>query len=205
MQNKTRKIGIMGGTFDPIHVGHLILGETAYEQFALDKVLFMPAGNPPHKKDRIGRAADEQRLEMVRMAIRDNSHFELSLIEMNADGYSYTYRTLEKLNRENPDTDYYFIIGADSLYDFETWKKPERIAAEAKIVVATRDHAEARQLDEEIKRLREKYNSTFLKLDSLNIDISSRMLRSWIEEKRTIKYYVPDPVISYIYQNKIYQ
>ena len=96
-QNNHRKIGIMGGTFDPIHMGHLILGEQSYEQLKLDKVLFMPAGNPPHKKNRIGRAADEQRVDMVRLAISDNPHFELSLAEMNETGYTYTYRTLEEL------------------------------------------------------------------------------------------------------------
>ena len=114
MSKATKKIGIMGGTFDPIHMGHLILGEKAYEQLELDKVLFMPCGNPPHKRNRKGRATDEQRAEMVRLAIEDNPHFELSLIEMHEEGYTYTYRTLEQLNVENPDTEYYFIIGADS-------------------------------------------------------------------------------------------
>ena len=87
----------MGGTFDPIHIGHLILGETAYEQFDLDQVLFMPAGNPPHKRNRLHRATDEQRSEMVRRAIASNPHFSLSLEEMNEDGFTYTYRTLERL------------------------------------------------------------------------------------------------------------
>lgn len=114
-QNNRKKIGIMGGTFDPIHMGHLILGEQSYEQFQLDKVLFMPSGNPPHKRDRAGRASDNQRVDMVRLAIEDNPHFELSLAEMHETGYTYTYRTLEELKEYNPDTDYYFIIGADSL------------------------------------------------------------------------------------------
>ena len=87
----------MGGTFDPIHIGHLILGEKAYQQFGLEKILFMPSGNPPHKQHREGRATDDQRVEMVRRAIEGNLHFALSLEEMNADGYSYTYRTLERL------------------------------------------------------------------------------------------------------------
>ena len=123
MSKKMKKIGIMGGTFDPIHMGHLILGEKAYEQLGLDKVLFMPCGNPPHKRNRKGRATDEQRAKMVRLAIEDNPHFELSLIEMHEEGYTYTYRTLEQLNVENPDTEYYFIIGADSLYNFDTWRE----------------------------------------------------------------------------------
>jgi len=205
MQEKTLKIGIMGGTFDPIHVGHLILGETAYEQFGLNKVLFMPAGNPPHKRDRIGRATDEQRLSMICRAIENNPHFEISLIEMNPEGYSYTYRTLERLNEENPYIEYYFIIGADSLFDFEIWKEPARICMAAKIVVDARNHTDDLLLDEKMQYLSRKYNGSFLKLDSLNIDISSNMLRSWIAEERTIKYYVPDSVISYITEKNIYR
>ncbi len=206
MKEKDRpRIGIMGGTFDPIHIGHLILGETAYEQFDLDKVLFMPAGNPPHKKNRKGRATDEERVEMVRRAIGGNDHFALSLIEMNEDGYTYTYRTLERMRQENAAADYYFIIGADSLYNFDTWMEPGRICQAAKIVVATRDHTEDESLDYEMQRLSAKYGGVFLKLDSLNIDISSQMLRTWIEENRTIKYYVPDCVIDFIQGNQIYQ
>lgn len=204
MQENKIKIGIMGGTFDPIHIGHLILGETAYEQFQLDKILFLPAGNPPHKKNREGRATDEQRVEMVRRAIQGNGHFELCTLEMNEDGYTYTYRTLEILNSVSENVEYYFIIGADSLFDFETWKEPARICAAANIIVATRNHTKDEKLDQEMKRLSEKYHGTFLKLNSLNIDISSRMLRSWIEEGRTVKYYVPDCVMDYIKANKIY-
>ena len=124
MCEKRKRVGIMGGTFDPIHIGHLILGETAYEQFDLDQVLFMPAGNPPHKRNRLHRATDEQRSEMVRRAIASNPHFSLSLEEMNEDGFTYTYRTLERLRAEHPDTDYFFILGADSLFDFDKWREP---------------------------------------------------------------------------------
>ncbi len=203
--NDKRRIGIMGGTFDPIHIGHLILGETAYEQFHLDQVLFLPAGNPPHKTNRSGRATDEQRVEMVRRAIAGNPHFDLSLAEMHADGYTYTYRTLEKMQGEMPDAEFYFIIGADSLYDFEQWKEPARICKSARIVVATRDHLENNLLDQQMLYLTEQMHGIFLKLESLNIDISSHMLRDWIKKERTIRYYVPDDVASYIYENKIYR
>ena len=105
METRRKKIGIMGGTFDPIHIGHLILGEKTYEQLGLDKILFMPAGNPPHKQNRIGRATDAQRVSMVEKAISGNPHFELSLTEMNDKGFTYTYHTLETLKEQNPDTD----------------------------------------------------------------------------------------------------
>ena len=103
METRRKKIGIMGGTFDPIHIGHLILGEKTYEQLGLDKILFMPAGNPPHKQNRIGRATDAQRVSMVEKAISGNPHFELSLTEMNDKGFTYTYHTLETLKEQNPD------------------------------------------------------------------------------------------------------
>ena len=114
-ETRRKRKGIMGGTFDPIHIGHLILGENAYRQFHLDSVLFMPCGNPPHKAFRPGCAQTDQRVEMVRLAIADNPHFELSLAETHDQGYTYTKKTLQRLTNEHPDTDYYFIMGADSL------------------------------------------------------------------------------------------
>ena len=202
---KRKRIGIMGGTFDPIHIGHLILGETAYQQFQLDKVLFMPAGNPPHKRNRQDRASNVQRTEMVRRAIWGNSHFALSLEEMENEGLSYTYETLEHLKETHPDTDYYFILGADSLYDFEKWKEPGRILKACTILVATRNHTSYERLEAVMTLLEEKYGGQIEKLDSLNIDISSKQIRSWILQGRSLAYYVPETVISYITENNIYK
>ncbi len=205
MSEKKKRIGIMGGTFDPIHIGHLILGETAYHQFHLDNVLFMPAGNPPHKQDRENRATDSQRVEMVRLAIASNPHFTLSMEEMHREGYSYTYRTLERLKKRYPDTEYYFILGADSLYTFDEWKEPARILGACTILVGTRNHTSDEKLDRVIEQLEEKYHGKIKKLESLNIDISSKMIRSWIEKGRSLAYYVPDQVIEYIQKNNIYK
>ena len=195
----------MGGTFDPIHMGHLILGEQSFEQLHLDKVLFMPSGNPPHKRNRAGRASDGQRVDMVRLAIEDNPHFELSLAEMHETGYTYTYRTLEELKEQNPDTDYYFIIGADSLFTFDEWKEPARICRACTLVVAVRDHASSDELNQEIKRLSAEYEGRFTLLDTMNIDVSSHQIRSWVSKGISLKYYVPDPVISYMKENGIYR
>lgn len=194
----------MGGTFDPIHIGHLILGEKAFEQLELDKVWFMPSGNPPHKQNRRGRASDIQRVEMVKKAISGNPHFELSLMEMNEDGYTYTYRTLETLKEKNPGTDYYFIIGADSLYNFASWKEPERICRACTLIVATRNHTPVHRLDEEMTYLSQQYNGHFLRLDTLNIDISSAQIRNWLRQGSSIKYYVPSEVEEYIRKKQIY-
>ena len=203
--NDRKKIGIMGGTFDPIHMGHLILGEQSYEQLHLDKVLFMPSGNPPHKRNRDGGASDGQRVEMVRLAIEDNPHFELSLMEMHESGYTYTYRTLEELNEQHPDTDYYFIIGADSLFAFEEWKEPGRICKACTLVVAVRDHTPSDELNREIKRLSDKYDGNFARLDTMNIDVSSHQIRQWVSDRKSLKYYVPDKVLSYMRENGIYR
>ena len=202
---KVRKIGIMGGTFDPIHIGHLILGEAAYEQFGLDEVWFMPAGNPPHKRNRIGRASDEQRVEMVRRAISSNPHFVLSLEEMNEDGYSYTYRTLERLNAQYTQSEFYFIIGADSLFDFDTWREPQRIADACKIVVATRNQISPEVFESVLNQRREQFHGSFLKLDTPNLDISSQTIRSWIKEHQTVRYYLPESVRKYIIDQRIYE
>ncbi len=199
------KIGIMGGTFDPIHIGHLILGEAAYDQFNLDEVWFMPAGNPPHKRNRKGRATDIQRTEMVKLAIAPNPHFKLSLEEMNEDGYSFTYRTMEHLNHVYPDTDFYFIIGADSLLDFDTWKEPARIACACRIVVATRNQINQAEFDRVLEKRQKEFRGCFLKLDTPNLDIASKTIRSWIRDKKTTRYYLAEDVRRYIIKNRIYE
>ena len=198
------KVGIMGGTFDPIHVGHLILAESAYQQFGLDEVLIMPSGNPPHKKDRTGGPTLDQRIEMVSLAIEDNDHFTLSTEEAHDKGYTYTRATLERLTSENPDTEYYFIMGADSLFYFDTWKDPERIAQLAVLVVATRYHVDEVQLSEAIASVGQKFGATIEKLSTPNMDISSSMIRDWVRQKQSIRYYVPDRVIDYITKAGIY-
>ena len=194
----------MGGTFDPIHVGHLILGEKAYEQLELDKVWFMPAGNPPHKQNRIGRATDEQRVEMVRRAISGNSHFELSLIEMNAEGFTYSYRTLETLKEQNPDTDYYFIIGADSLMAFDTWYHPEEICRNSILAVAVRDQMSQEKIQAKMHELEERFRARIHLLQTPDVDIASSHLRQMRSQKRSIRYYVTDPVWQYIEKHALY-
>lgn len=200
-----RKVGIMGGTFDPIHVGHLILGESAYHQFGLEEVLFMPSGNPPHKRNRIGRGSLEQRIEMVKLAVGDNPHFTLSLAEACEEGYTYTKETLTRLTAEHPDTDYYFIMGADSLFSFEEWKEPDKIAQLAVIVAAVRNHIDMQELETQIHHLKSVMSADIRILDTPNMDISSHMLREWIKEGKSTRYYLPDGVLSYIQQFDLYK
>lgn len=200
-----RKVGIMGGTFDPIHTGHLILGESAYEQFSLDEVLFMPSGNPPHKRNRAGGASNEQRTEMVRLAVSDNPHFSLSLEEMHEKGYIYTSRTLERLNAANPDTRYYFIMGADSLLQFDSWFEPQQICDRCHIVAAVRDHLSCEETEEAIRHIRDKYHAEADRLETPNIDISSTEIREWVSEGRSCRYYLPEKVKLYIEETGLYR
>ena len=203
-ENARKKVGIMGGTFDPIHTGHLILGETAYEQFDLDKVLFMPSGNPPHKHLGTGRASNEQRVEMVRRAVASNPHFELSLEEMDPHGFIYTSDTLERLIAKNPDTDYYFILGADSLFSFHTWHEPQLICDRCIILAAVRDHVSGMEMDAQIKAVSEQYHADIRKLETPNIDISSSQLREWISLGKSCRYYLPDEVREFICEEALY-
>lgn len=200
-----KKVGIMGGTFDPIHLGHLILGEKAYEQFGLDKVLFMPSGNPPHKRNREGRATLDQRIEMVRLAIKGNPHFELSLEDACEEGYSYTKETLTRLKSNHPDTEYYFIMGADSLFSFEDWREPDQIAKLAVLVTAVRDHVKMTEMKTQIAHLNRIFDADIRILSTPNMDISSQMLREWIREGKSVRYYVPYLVAEYIHEHGIYR
>src|SRR5699024_10259182 len=115
------KIGIMGGTFDPIHIGHLLLGEFAYEDFSLDEIWFMLNGNPPHKTADHTEEAMHHRIEMVKLAIRDIPHFRINLYEAETEEHSYTYSTLKEFSKRYPDDEFYFILGADSLFAIEEW------------------------------------------------------------------------------------
>lgn len=203
-QKRRRRVGIMGGTFDPIHIGHLVLAECAYEQFELDTVLFLPTGNPPHKKERPDGAADRDRIAMVAIAISDNPHFVLDTEEMERAGYTYTDDTLRMLKEKHPDTDYYFIIGADSLMAFDTWKNPEGICENCILLAAVRDQLAVSRMEQKITELHETCGARIMLLHSPNIDISSSNLRSMRREGRSIRYYVTDGVLDYIEKNGIY-
>lgn len=199
-----RRIGLMGGTFDPIHIGHLMLAECAYEQFQLDKVMFLPSGNPPHKQNRTEGATDQQRMEMVCLAIEDNPHFELDPEEMQRAGLTYTNETLRSLKERHPDTVYYFIIGADSLMAFDTWMKPDIICQNCILLVAVRDQLDLDTMEKKMQELKEHYGAEIYLLHTPDVEIASSSLRTWCRQNRSIRYYVPDKVLEYIKRNQIY-
>jgi nicotinate-nucleotide adenylyltransferase len=198
-----KKIGIMGGTFNPIHYGHLFLAENAYEQIGFDKVLFMPSKNPPHKA-KPDEVTEQQRVEMVELAIADNPHFELSTLELNREGYTYTADTLTMMTQSNPNTKYYFIVGADSLFMMQKWKEPQIIFNHCIVVVAGRDNVEKEKINQHAQYLKNVYNANILQIEMPTIQIASAIIRERIVQNKTIRYYVPDKVEDYIKKNKLY-
>ena len=205
MTERRKRVGIMGGTFDPIHIIHLILAEEAFQQFGLDQVVFIPSGNPPHKKNRPGGASGLQRGEMVRLATASNLHFSMDLMEVCSEEYSYTYRTLEKLTEKHPDTDYFFIMGADSLRDLPLWKCPERILSLCTVVVAIRDGARPEDFRRMILERQAQFGGSIQELRTPDLDISSHVIRERIRKGKSVRYFLPDEVITYIEKEGLYR
>ncbi len=198
-----KKIGIMGGTFNPIHFGHLFLAENAFEQIGLDQILFMPSKNPPHK-EKPYQVTELQRVEMVSLAIADNPHFALSTFELERNGYTYTADTLTLLKEENPDVEYYFIVGADSLFMMQQWYHPQTVFSLCTVVAAGRNNVEPKMLKQQAEYLRQQYQASIVLLDMPTIQIASEEIRKRIRKQRSIRYYLPDEVIEYINHNKLY-
>ncbi len=199
-----KRIGIMGGTFNPIHYGHLLLAETAYHEFSLDEVMIMPNKSPVYKKVH-SLIKDEDRLAMIKLAIEGNVHFRLSTIEFEREGHTYTIDTINKLTSTFPENEYYFIMGADSLFQFESWKKPEEILEKVNILVAGRSEKSYNEIDSQIDYLQSVYGCGHIEyLHSPNLEISSHNIRKRISNKQSIKYLVPEAVEKYIIENNLY-
>lgn len=180
------EIGIMGGTFDPIHNGHLLLGKQAYEEYGLDQVWFMPSGTPPHKKDHVVTDVKE-RFEMVCLAIEKYPYFFCSDFEIRRPGNTYTAQTLHLLHKEYPEHRFYFIIGADSLYQIEKWYHPVDVLKMAILLVANREYEEShRPMKEQIAYLKQQYSADIRLLHCKEMDISSGELRKCLPEEKNI-------------------
>lgn len=198
------KIGIMGGTFNPIHNGHLTLAKKALEQFALDEVLFMPCGVPYMKAGQQVESG-QVRARMTELAIQGTPEFTLSTMEIDKQGNTYTYQTLEQLKRENPSTKYYFILGADSLFHITAWAHPERIFANCCILAAIRDGKTRKDLESQIRILQEKYQADIQILQITCMDISSSAIRQKIAAGKSIDEEVPMQVRMYIDRKGLYR
>lgn len=198
-----KKVGIMGGTFNPIHNGHLFLAEHAFEKSELDYILFMPSMNPPHKANMKIESA-EHRIHMVKLAVENNPHFVLSDFELKRPGITYTSDTLMALKKDDPDTQYYFIVGADSFMMMTQWMDPQSVFSLSTIIVGGREQYSQVQLEEQASFLEREYKAKIILLDMPLMEISSEVIRERIENGKSIRYYVPDEVEAYIKENKLY-
>lgn len=197
------RIGLMGGTFDPVHHGHLYIAEAARETFALEQVLFIPVGNPPHKQHRrITPARD--RLSMLSLAVAGNPWFSVSALETDRRGPTYTVDTLTALQAESPDAVYYYIIGADTLLEVQNWKSFDQVAGLCRFIVLHRPGVPRPQAQAEGEALRRTYGAQIEWMESLLLEISSQDIRQRTAQNRSIRYLVPEPVAGYIRRMQLY-
>ena len=204
MTYQNKKIGILGGSFDPIHNGHLAIAESAYRDFHLDEVWLIPAGHSPNKdEDKMTSAA--VRAEMTALAAQDIPYFKLSTYEIDKEGTSFTYLTLSDYKEQYPDTDFYFIMGADSLDYFDAWRHPEIICQKAVILVAVRDDMDLDDINEKIGHIKEQFHAEIYPLSCAKIDISSSEIRANLQDGKEIYHMVPQAVADYIEEHELYK
>lgn len=198
------KIGIMGGTFDPVHDGHLLLGRQAYTEYCLDSVWFMPSGQPPHKRDH--RVTDgNHRCAMVKLAIKDEPGFEFSDFEFRRNGNTYTAQTMALLKEAFPQHSFFYIIGADSLYEIESWYHPELVLSAVPLLVASREYdRDHLPLQSQIAYLTSRYGARICLLHCGEVDIASNTVRRLVAQGQSIKGYVPEAVEEYIRSHQLY-
>ncbi|GAB6138363.1 nicotinate-nucleotide adenylyltransferase [Halanaerobaculum tunisiense] len=200
MNDDRLAIGIMGGTFDPIHNGHLVTAECAAYQYNLDEVIFVPSANPPHKTEQqITKAED--RFRMVTLATMSNSKFKVSRIEIEREGLSYTIDTVWEFKRRYPQAEIYFITGADAILEIFTWKNPEELLEEAQFIAASRPGYSLSQLGQEIY---DSYRDSIHLLKIPGLAISSTDIRQRVKSNRPIKYQLPEEIEYYINKHDLY-
>jgi nicotinate-nucleotide adenylyltransferase len=201
---RRQRIGILGGTFNPIHLGHLLIAQDAMEQLRLERVKFIPSATPPHKAvDKL--ASERDRLRMIALAIRGNARFEVDDIEVRRGGKSYSVDTLAELRRREPRVDFYFIIGADSLRELHLWREVQLLAKLCTFITVPRPGFDPKpvvdsRLDAATRRRLRQHV-----LRGHVCDIASRDIRSRVASGQSIRYLVPDGVHAYIRRRRLYQ
>jgi len=198
---KILNLTVFAGTFNPIHIAHLIVAESVRTELNAEKILFIPSFIPPQKNGDLASA--EHRLNMVKLAVKNNPHFEVSDIELKLQGTSYSYNTIQELYRQNPDLTerINFIIGADAFNNIESWYKHEELAKIINFIVLARP--KSKDVKEIVSNLSLK-DFSYKFVEAPRIDISSSYIRQKIKEKKSIKYLVSEEVEDYIIENKLY-
>lgn len=198
-----KKVGILGGSFDPIHNGHLAIAKSAYTDFSLDEIWLMPAGHSPNKRETQMTSA-ELRLQMTKLAAKMYQNFKASDFEVKLEGTSYTYRTLERLKELYPQIQFFFIMGADSLDYFDTWVHPELICRYATILVAVRDDFSRKHLETKIAQIQTLFSADIQILSIGKKNISSHEIREKIALKEDVSELLPQSIIQFIQKNGLY-
>ncbi len=198
------KVGIMGGTFDPIHYGHLVIANEVLFKFNLKKIIFVPTGKPPHKRS-AALADSYHRYMMSQFATMTNPDFDVSNIEVEKDGISYTVDTIEELKKKYEKTRFYFITGTDAVLDLPNWKSPEKILKLCTFISVNRPGYVDDELENKLNNLMEDYNGEILSIKAPQLKISSTDIRDRISENRPIKYLLPENVEQYILKKGLYK
>ena len=204
---KAERIGILGGTFDPIHLGHLIIAEQARDQYQLDRVLLIPSGHSYFKDHRSKKVQPAQvRLEMTKIAAGSYKPFEVSDIEVNRPGNTYSFETLEELKALNPESELFFIVGADTICSMRTWREPQRIFDVCTVLAAMReDQVDPEEFQRETQALEKDFGARIYPVSIPNIGISSTQIRERAASGKSIHYLVPERVERYIIESGIYR
>jgi nicotinate-nucleotide adenylyltransferase len=196
------RIGILGGTFNPPHLGHLICGQEALIQLKLDRIVMIPAGVPPHK-ELDEDPGQRHRLELCRRAVDGDARFEVSALEMEREGPSFTVDTIEQLHQIAPDSELYLILGGDAAAGLHTWRQPERVLSLATLAIARRRGTSRTAIDETLGQVQGGEQARFFRMP--RIGISSTDIRERVQRHESLRYLVPDGVASYIAEHQLYE
>lgn len=203
---KAVRVGIMGGTFDPVHQGHLVTAEAARSEFKMNKVVFVPSGQPPHKKG-LNISNKEHRYIMTVLATAANPFFEVSRTEIDRPGESFAIDTVRYIrSKMQPDSELYFITGADAIMEIVTWKDVEELFENCSFIAATRPGFNLNEMKQKLKKkLPPESLARIIPLEVPAMAISSTDIRERVKQKRTIKYLLPESVENFIQKNDLYQ
>lgn len=197
------KYGIMGGTFDPIHYGHLVIANEVMFEFSLNRIYFIPTGQPPHKSSD-GITSPEHRYMMTQLATMSHPCFDVSDYEVTKKGPSYTIETIRYLKKNYPDVEWYFIAGADTILDLSTWKDPEELFKICAFIAVNRPGYGKDLLDRQIHQAKQKYGAEIHVVNAPLLKISSTDIRFRLMTNKPIKYLLPETVEAYIRKNGLY-
>lgn len=195
------KVGVLGGTFDPIHYGHLRAAEVAREELTLDRVLFVPAANPPHKRG-VTVTAARDRVAMLNLVLESESRFEVSHVEIERGGASYTIQTLDELQSKEPSAEYWFITGSDAFVEIRTWKEWQTLLRRYRFAVHQRPGVD---IDLAARAVPESYIEGIVFLEREMLNVSSTDIRRSVRNHKSIRFLVPEAIVDYIRENRLYQ